>query len=133
MTTPMNEKVEAFVRRERLASRLLFLTGLVVFAGAMFFFGSDKPPAWLIPMTVGGFAKTKFGLAFLGRRVGWAAWPALVAEGSAFAGVGALIHFGLKVGDGDLLGMLVAATIVVLLAVAGLIRRRALERVEEAQ
>ena len=132
MEPTVSEKVETFVRRERLVSRLLFLAGLVIFAGSMFVFGGGRPPAWLVPMTVGGFAKTKFSLAFFGHRAGWAGWPALVAEGAAFAGAGALVHFGLKVGEGDLLGIALAVAIVVLLVVAGLVRRRVVEQTEES-
>lgn len=110
---------------ERLASRVLFIGGLVALAFGSIVGRDQKLPPVLLLGWVGLFVVVKAVLAGLGARAGWKAWPALVAEIAAFGCVGFLVFTGLRLDPGNLLSLVPVLLCAVFLAAAGLVRRRA--------
>lgn len=109
---------------ERLASRLLFLGGIVALLAGMLLTHERRLPVPLLVAWAALLVVTKVVLAFLGLRAGWKPWPALLAEAGAFGVVGGMVATGSTFaagGSAALISMLACAT---LLGVAGLVRRR---------
>ncbi len=120
MTVAASDARALFDRRERLASRGLFLAGVVALAlGAALTADHRLPPALLLAWAA-VLGATKVVLALWALRTGWRAWPALLLEGAAFGAVAVLVT---GVLPAFATGWLFAAA--ALLMGAGWVRRRA--------
>jgi hypothetical protein len=116
---------EAVEKLEKQASRALFVLGLLALAIGSFVTEGHRLPANVLLAWIGVFVASKLVLAVLGLRAGWKAWPALVAELAALAMVGLIVQQEMSLDVRDSSAILIILAVAVLLAAAGLLRRRA--------
>jgi hypothetical protein len=115
---------ERFEALERRVSRGLLLGGLaLVLAGALL--GRDRvlSPRLMLAW-VAAFVSGKLVLAALGRRAGWPAWRALLAEAGAFICVGWIVWSGATLAATGAAAALPMVACAALLMLGTVLRRR---------